>query len=261
MSISDVKCPRVLDLYCGAGGAAWGYSQAGFEVVGVDIDKQPNFPFEFVWGDALDVMRILLGGGKIWAKDNGYQGDNGPGHYYGLEDFDLIHASPPCQAYALASRCRPGLSETYPKLIEPTRELISIARVPYVIENVEDARDELKDPVMLCGQWFHDFRDLEIRTYRHRLFETNFYVRQPQHIRHRYPNAKMGRAPGRNEFMHIVGHFSGAEQGKRAMGIWWMTRDELVESIPPVYTEYIGDCALKALEQHANCCVAMRSVS
>ncbi len=142
---------RLLDLFCGAGGAAVGYHQAGFtEIVGVDIEPQPNYPFTFIRDDAL---------GFAFVED--------------LVGFDLIHASPPCQHYAAVTRWR-GSADDHPDLVAPTRERLKASGVPYVIENVREA--DLHNPTMLCGSQF----GLQVR--RHRYFETNwlpFQMMQP----------------------------------------------------------------------------------
>lgn len=145
---------RLLDLFCGAGGAAMGYSQAGFtEIVGVDIEPQPNYPFDMYVADAIYYA----------TTDN-------------LQRFDLIHASPPCQRFSTLAY-RNGNGDDWPDLIPPTRKLLKESGVPYVIENVEGA--PLVDPVMLCGTMFDGLRVL-----RHRLFETSFPVEVPEHGRH-----------------------------------------------------------------------------
>ena len=127
--------PLLLDLYCGAGGAAEGYHDAGFEVVGVDIRPQPNFPYTFIEGDALEALSVLLAG----------QGISG----YLLSDFDAVHASPPCQAH---SDLQKQSKIEYADLIPQTRELLKLTGLPYVIENVEGA--PLVDPIVLCGTMF-----------------------------------------------------------------------------------------------------------
>ena len=114
---------RCLDLFCGAGGAGMGYHQAGFEVVGWDIEHHPDYPFEHHVGDALDVL-----------ADVEY-----------IRGFDLVHASPPCQAYSTATRDH----SRHPDLVGPVRDLLVTAGVPYIIENVPQA--PLLGPVMLCG--------------------------------------------------------------------------------------------------------------
>ncbi len=203
------RAPRLLDLFCGAGGAAMGYHQAGFDVVGVDIKPQPNYPFRFWQGDALDT-------------------DNWPDW-----PIDAIHASPPCQAYSDMH------GSDGPRLIEPTRELLETTGLPYVIENVEGA--PLHDPIKLCGSMF----DLDVE--RHRLFETNWAIGNHHWpCRHRiwaprfdvYDHGKHYKA--RTVPVYGTGGGKAAEHWGHAMGIDWMTRSELAEAIPPAYTEWIG---------------------
>ena len=123
--------PRLLDLFCCAGGASVGYNGAGFEVVGVDIDPQPHYPFTFVQADALKL-------------DPGF-----------IASFDAVHASPPCQAYSDLAK-RNGNGHKWPRLIEPIREILVRSRLPYVIENVDGA--PLVNPVVLCGTMFPKLR-------------------------------------------------------------------------------------------------------
>lgn len=208
---------RILDLFCGAGGAAMGYHRAGFEVVGVDIKPQPNYPFEFVQEDALGVLRGLsLGWHPVGAHSL-------------LEDFDAAHASPPCQAFTKAWKLQ---RNNHPNLIAPTRELLGKTGLPWVIENVVGA--PLIDPVKLEGQMFP-----ELRVVRPRLFEANFSLEVPE-CPPRPKQVKMGRPVKEGEWIQVVGHFSGADEGRQAMGIPWMTKKELAEAIPPSYTEFIG---------------------
>lgn len=214
----DVGRPKILDLFCGAGGAGMGYSQAGFDVTGVDIDPQPNYPFEFHQGDAL---KYLLE------------------HY---DEFDALHASPPCQAFTMAQRIQ---GNNHPDLVTATRNAFELIGKPWVIENVPGS--PLRDPVELCGAMFG------LGTYRHRLFETSFPSAAPTHPEHAARTAKMGRRPQPGEFMHVVGNFSGVDLARKAMGIDWMTRDELRESIPPAYTRWIGTQLMTHLRASEPC--------
>nr|BFE55661.1 hypothetical protein GCM10020063_001870 [Dactylosporangium thailandense] len=197
---------RLLDLYCCAGGAGMGYHLAGFDVVGVDINPQPRYPFEFQQADAVELLTAH-------------------GH-----EFDAVHASPPCQAFTLAQRIQ---GRAHPDLIAPTRAALIASGRPWIIENVEGA--PLHDPIVLCGAMFSG-----LSVYRHRLFETSFEVDQPRHPVHVAPLRKMGRPPQHGDFMHVVGNFSGVAQARQAMGISWMVRNELSEAIPPAYTTWIG---------------------
>lgn len=204
-----VAVRHILDLFCGAGGSAWGYHLAFPDAVitGFDINPQPNYPFKFYQADVMELDPDIF------------------------PSFDLIHASPPCQGYSAMSTCRPGLSDRYPKLIEPVRERLQLYNTPYVIENVPGA--PLKTPVELCGHMFG------LRLYRHRLFETSFPVSEPLHSPHVIPASKAGHwEPG--TIMSVAGHVSPIVLAREAMGIDWMTRDELVEAVPPAYTEWIG---------------------
>lgn len=199
--------PVLLDLFCCQGGAAMGYHRAGFDVVGVDIDPQPRYPFEFHQGDAIDFL-LRFGG-----------------------DFALRVASPPCQRYSLAQRIR---GREHPDLIGPTRHALQEVGGPYVIENVEDARPELIGPVLLCGPSFG------LRTYRHRLFESSMPLTVPVHQDHGQRSVKMGRPVAAGDFYHAVGNFSGVDMIRRDLGVEWMNRDGIRECIPPAYTEHIG---------------------
>lgn len=207
--------PRLLDLFCCAGGAAMGYHRAGFDVVGVDIKPQPRYPFAFVQGDALE-----------YAAAHGHE-------------FNAIHASPPCQGY---SRMRHITGREYPMMIEDVRNALRAAGKPYVIENVEDA--PLIDDILLCGTMFG------LKTFRHRKFEMSFFMMAPPHITH----AVFGKAApqGRpttvdRQYITVTGNFSGIETAKQAMGIDWMSRPELSQAIPPAYTEYIGRHLIEVL--------------
>ena len=186
-----------------------GYHRAGFDVIGVDIEPQPHYPFEFHQADAMT---------------------------FDLRGFDFIAASPPCQKYTLCQRIR---DNDHPDLIEPVRARLRASGVPYCIENVIGA--PLIDPIVLCGAMF------SLRTYRHRGFECSFPVEVPPHPLHIAPVRKMGRRVQDGEFMHIVGNFVGADLAREIMQIDWMARDELREAIPPAYTEYIGRAAIEYL--------------
>ena len=192
-----------------------GYHRAGFEVVGVDIHPQPRYPFEFHQADALEL-------------DQDY-----------LSSFDVIHASPPCQSYSDLAR-RNGNGHEWPRLIEPVREMLKKTGLPFVIENVEGA--PLIDPVVLCGTMFPP-----LRVIRHRLFESNISLRVPQHGKHPLVfthdkrKAHYGKLDQNVAFVQVTGGGNCTiANAKDALGIDWMTKNELNESIPPAYAEYLG---------------------
>lgn len=207
---------RLLDLFCGAGGLAMGYHRAGFEVVGVDNRPQKNYPFEFHLGDALE---------------------------YSLDGFDVIHASPPCQGYSIANNIH-GRTD-HPLLIEEVRERLIASGAVYVIENVPGAKAFMVDPVVVCG------RALGCNVKRHRLFESNKHLEGTT-----CPKGHPGDwlcVFGRTVLTrgHVIGKAKGGgnrikrthvgtDRGRDAMGIPWMTRDELSEAVPPAYGEFIG---------------------
>lgn len=206
---------RLLDLFCGAGGAAMGYARAGFTVVGVDIKPQPRYPFEFIQADALD---------------------------FDVSGFDAIHASPPCQAFTAYKR-RPNHVGEYPDLIWPTRQRLIASGVPYVIENIPKA--PLLNPIQLCGSSF----GLDVR--RHRLFESSFPMLAPP-CDHGWQTPRFPQATNRKNLRRTVEvgvyRIPLAVQ-QWAMGIDWMKLDELSEAIPPAYTEWIGGRLMAAVEQ------------
>lgn len=209
---------KILDLFSGAGGAAVGYHQAGLLPIGVDIASQPNYPFDFVVGDALEVLR------------------NWPAAF---DDVVAIHASPPCQAYTTVTRHREGRG----RLIPVVRELLRSTGLPYVIENVEGARKDLQDPIRLCGSTF----GLDLR--RHRYFEANWPCvgvacnHKWQTPRFRSLDISIVRAGRLASVVGVHGNinYAGERDLRRAaMGINWMSNAELAEAIPPPYTHFIG---------------------
>ena len=227
--------PRLLDLFCGAGGAAMGYSQAGFEVVGVDIVTQKHYPFEFIQADALEFL--AAGGAK---------------------GFDAVHASPPCQGYSIMRNLPWLRDKVYPLLIDPTRDLLEATGLPWVIENVMGAH---LPAGWLCGTMFG------LHFYRHRAFESSFWWMQPGHSKHNFvikPGPLFGKRGGRLlttalEMRHsrqsngaqgvgvVLGHAAGWKVAAEKEGIDWMNRDELSQAIPPVYTKFIGTALGKVL--------------
>jgi len=225
--------PKLLDLYCGAGGCAAGYTKAGFEVVGVDIAPQPNFLYKFIQADALEVLI---------DREFIYQ-------------FDFIHASPPCQRYSRAkalSRARnDGRYGKHPDLIHETRELLRETDKPYVIENV--AGSPLVNPLKLFGSQFKN-----LYTQRERWFESNIPLIEPETLRKKMKTPSAGNGIGEDGAISICG--SGGVRGLNAKqivlywgfamgGIDWMTRKELAEAIPPAYTEFIGKQVMEYLKK------------
>lgn len=212
--------PRLLDAFCGAGGATRGYQDAGFHVTGIDNRPQPRYVGDaFILGDALELL-----------ADPAF-----------VAQFDAIHASPPCQAYTVANNIH-GRTD-HPDLVAPVRARLVASGLPYVIENVPGA--PLINYVVVCG------RALGLGVKRHRLFESNVGL-----LVHPCPHGHPG--DWVMVFGHCVlerGHVTGKargggntinrthagiERGRVAMGIDWMNRDELSEAIPPAYTEHIG---------------------
>ena len=194
-----------------------GYARAGFEVIGVDIHPQPNYPFYQHTMDALTFLRMV----------------EHPQKYY-----DVIHASPPCQAYSWSAKRWTEVERD--DLVAPTRDLLRATGLLYVIENVVGA--PLISPIRLCGEMFG------LDVIRHRLFESNVPMVEPPHPKHR-GTVKDG------TYVTVAGHGGDNIKGRggraakqRAMGIDWMTDVELNEAIPPAYTEWIGRRLLAALE-------------
>lgn len=218
--------PILLDLYCCQGGATAGYQQAGFHVIGVDLEDQPRYIGDEFWqSDTLGYLTVHMD----WIRAN----------------VAFIHASPPCQRYSRAQKIQ---QREHPDLIPPTRELLDETGLPWVIENVEEARSELKNPVMLCGASFG------MKTYRHRLFETSGWtLAPPPHPQHTAPLTKMGRPRRPGEMAHYVGNFSGVQEARDDMQMPWANRDGLREYIPPAYARYVAE---QWLAQHATATAA-----
>lgn len=226
---------RLLDLFCGAGGAAMGYHRAGFEVVGVDINPQPHYPFEFHQADAMT---------------------------YPLDGFDAIHASPPCQAYTLMRHMGKRAGEDAPDLVAAIRARLVSGAPPWVMENVVGS--PLENPLVLCGSAF----GLGVR--RHRLFESSHLIfrapcnhapgswpvavwgdgqpsRREARREHRGPIAVYGDHPedsaihrADNDSPGLTRRAATLQVARDAMGIDWMEWREITQAIPPAYTEWIG---------------------
>ena len=201
---------RLLDLFCGAGGASMGYHQAGFdEIIGVDIEPQPNYPFEFVQADATQPP-------------------------FDLADFDLIHASPPCQHFTRYKNVHKDIDERYGDHLAETQSLL--ADYPYVIENVPGA--PMRPDVVLCGSMF----GLDVM--RHRWFETSFPVLSPacNHKGWKRRFKPSSDRPNKRYTIEIGAWNEPLELQKQCMGVYWdITLRELSEAIPPAYTRHLGE--------------------
>ena len=215
--------PRILDLFCGAGGAGMGYHLAGFDVIGVDINPQPNYPFEFVREDAIDALIQL-------ARTQRYAG----------RKFDAVHASPPCQDHSKLSSLAGKHGTGH--LLPDTRDLLSQTGLPWVIENVAGA--DMRADFKLCGCMF-GLPGLR----RERWFETSWHgfdLRSP--CSHSDQTVTVAGHPGGSSRRDGRRGFGNTDAWKRAMGIDWMTAKELAQAIPPAYTAFIGDQLMQAIE-------------
>ena len=209
--------PKLLDLFCGAGGCGMGYSRAGFEVVGIDRDPQPQYPFDFHQADALEYLAAH-------------------GH-----EFDFIHASPPCQRYSTMTPKH--TRDSHPDLLPVVVEILRKFGKPYCIENVAGARKLLNAPLLLCGTMFN------LKTRRHRFFETSFTIFSPATCNHSMKQLFVT-TKGSNS---ITAHAGGksVKFAPEAYGIDWMDFEGLREAVPPAYCEYIGVKARAHLTKHA----------
>lgn len=199
--------PRLLDLFCGAGGVSMGYARAGFDVVGVDIQPQPRYPFRFIQADALD---------------------------FPLAGFDVVHASPPCQLY---SRTHHLWKREHPDLIPAIRQKLQIWGGHWILENVPGA--PMQQGVILCGTMFN------LKVFRHRYFESNLMLFAPGSCFHQ-GNVKRWRQKT-GEYISVTGHDFRHDEASQAMGIDWMNNRELSQAIPPAYTEWVGRQVMEVL--------------
>ena len=211
--------PIIADLFCGAGGCAVGYNRAGFDVVGVDIAPQPHYPYAFHQADALT---------------------------FPLEGFDAIHASPPCKDTNMIAR-NVGYAKNWPDLVTPTVARLRAQSTPYVIENPPHRPPRLRADLVLCGCHFPGLNVIRVRWFEcswrplsliPRCQHTGNEIGVYGHGTNAWHRAKLGRG------------ITVAEQ-RAAMGIDWMTRDELTQAIPPAYTEFIGTRLMAALQQES----------
>ncbi len=211
---------RLLDLFCGAGGCSVGYARAGFDVVGVDIEPHPDYPFEFVLADATDVL-----------QDCAF-----------LEMFDAVHASPPCQAFTRMGSF--GTMGEHPDLLTGTLVALRAWGGTWVVENVPGA------PLVgltLCGSMFP-----ELRVRRHRIFASDLLLYAPGPCRHDRPAIPVVGHGVPSSFRKRHGYSPTVDDRRRAMGIDWMrNREDLAEAIPPAYTEHIGHQLMAHLRERA----------
>lgn len=249
-----MSAPKLLDLFCGQGGAAAGYLAAGWHVHGIDLaDHSARYPgCDFIQTDALAFL----------VKH---------GHEY-----DAIHASPPCQGYTIATAGNPGARAKHQRLIAATRELLKLTGRPWVIENVEQARRQMVDPIMLCGRTFGlgatDEDGTPLVLDRHRLFESNVPLVAPEHPKHgseqvagvyggsrrakRREGETLAEVAQRDRYAARVERGGGYVPRSIAvqqalLGIDWMTVKGMQESIPPAYTEHIGRQLLEHVGERA----------
>jgi len=204
---------KLLDLFCGAGGASMGYHMAGFDVTGVDLKHGKRYPFTYIRGDVMEIV-----------KDLDF-----------LRSFDVIHASPPCQTFSATKHLRNAQGKGTDKqdLVEPVRDALKVAGMPYIIENVVNA--PLIDPILLCGSAF----GLKVR--RHRLFESTFDLKGTI-CNHKAQGKPVGIYGSMRDEIPNGGHTAKTmAEASESMGIHHMIWTELVEAIPPAYTKYIGD--------------------
>jgi len=232
--------PRILDLFCGAGGAAMGYKRAGFDVVGVDINAQPDYPFKFHQGDATALVQDRFEGCFHFRNLS----------WPCLGIFDALHISAPCQGYtALTTGTNAGRT-AQPRLVAAMREWADGTGLPYVIENVQGS--DVRRDLTLCGEMFG------LDVIRHRYFEVaGFEAEAPSHVAHR------GRVKGWRHGEYFDGPYfavygEGGGKGsvaewQDAMGIHWTdNRHSIAEAIPPAYTEFIGRQLLERVAVTSN---------
>lgn len=238
-----MRRPKLLDLFCCAGGASMGYYNAGFDIVGLDNETQPRYPFEFIYGDAIKAMQLLLSNQKLTV-----QGLNGK--QYGINDFNAFHASPPCQGYSTTKNCSEVFGfQKHPLYLREVRELLEATGKPYVIENVMNAKykkgrqEDGLQAGFLCGTMFG------LPFYRHRLFETSFPWFQPGHPKHRLKDAGSYGAGVKSASMTLMHNLKIVrDSAAKYFKTEWMNGDELSEAIPVAYTEYIGGCLMNEIK-------------
>lgn len=212
------KRPWMLDLCCCAGGASRGLYESGFNLVGVDKDPQPHYPYPFIQADVLTLD-------PEWIASS----------------FVAVWASPPCQRYTQMAKQK-GTSDQHPDLVGPVRDLLDLTGLPYVIENVPQA--PVRPDLVLCGAMFG------LKVVRHRHFElSGFVVPQPAHVGHAEDYITVTGHPGGSSKRDGSAHFGNTAQWKAAMGIDWMPADKIREAIPPAYSRHIGKALYRSLRQ------------
>lgn len=202
---------KLLDLFCGVGGASAGYVAAGFEVTGIDLKHGKRYPYKYIRGNVSDYL------------NNDF-----------LRQFDVIHASPPCQTHSITKHLRnaQGKSTSKIDMIPEVRQALIASGVTYVIENVPGS--PLIDPIQVCGSSF------ELKVRRHRLFESNVKL-QGSVCNHKLQGRPVGVYGSLNDEIPGGGHTAKTiDQARNAMGIDWAIWTELVEAIPPAFTKFIG---------------------
>lgn len=230
--------PRLLDLFCGEGGAGMGYHRAGFDVFGVDTSRArlKHYPFKAHRGDAI-----------AFALEHGHL-------------FHVIHASPTCTGYSRGTAAIPDRFDKYDRLIPATREALLTVGRPYVIENVADARKELRDPILLCGRQFGlaatDEDGTPLVMDRHRLFESSLPLVGPPHPKHdprpQVAGSYGGARRDKWEARHVRkgGYVPSVDVQRALLGTPWMTEKGAQLSIPPAYAEHVGRQALELIRTH-----------
>lgn len=224
--------PKLLDLFCGAGGAGQGYIDAGFALYGIDIEPQPDYPGAFHQGDAISALSTLIGGGSL-----AFVCPDGQIEHVTMADLAAAHGSPPCQASCTLTKGT-NKGKEYLNLIPATRTLLELSGKPYIIENVQGS--DLRRDFTLCGEMFG------LGVIRHRYFEVSGWPHFPiEHKPHR------GRVAGWRHgewfdgpYFAVYGEGGGkgtVQQWQTAMGIHWTdNRKSIAEAIPPAYTRFIG---------------------
>lgn len=233
--------PRLLDLFCGEGGAGEGYARAGFHVTGVDNNdaRLSRYPHHFYRADALEVLA----------------------NRQVTDLYDVIHASPPCTGYTRGTAAIPDRLQRYDRLIPVVRELLEATGKPYIIENVADAKWELDNPLRLCWTEFHepgsilDDDGTPLQMYRHRLFESNVDLLMGNGGCRHHPDVQVAGSYGgarrdKDEARNIRhgGYVPSLPVMRELLGTPWMSEKGCFLSIPPAYTEYLGAQLLAHLE-------------